>query len=144
MYQAIIVIHVLLALGIIGLIMIQQGKGADAGASFGTGASSSVFGSQGAGSFLTRTTAILATLFFTTSLGLAVIGGNQVDGKDIMAEQPAKPASSVPVIPGVELGQPVEALPKIPGAAQSAPAQDSVSQQAETANANTPKGTEKK
>ena len=71
MYQVIIVIHVLLGLGIIGLILMQQGKGADAGAAFGTGSAGSVFGAQGAASFLSRATAILATLFFITSLGLA-------------------------------------------------------------------------
>lgn len=78
MYQVIIVVHVLLGLGVIGLILIQQGKGADAGAAFGSGGGSgSVFGAQGAASFLSRTTAILATLFFTTSLSLAVLGGQQ-------------------------------------------------------------------
>jgi preprotein translocase subunit SecG len=77
MYQVIIVIHILLGLGIVGLILMQQGKGADAGATFGGGASGSVFGAQGAASFLSRTTAILAALFFTTSLGLAWMNGNK-------------------------------------------------------------------
>lgn len=77
MYQVIIVIHILLGLGVIGLILMQQGKGADAGATFGGGGSGSVFGAQGAASFLSRTTAILATLFFITSLGLAWINGNK-------------------------------------------------------------------
>jgi preprotein translocase subunit SecG len=77
MYQVIIVIHVLLGLCIIGLILMQQGKGADAGATFGGGASGSVFGAQGASSFLSRTTAILATMFFITSLGLAWLNANR-------------------------------------------------------------------
>ena len=77
MYQVIIVIHILLGLSIIGLILMQQGKGADAGATFGGGGSGSVFGAQGAASFLSRTTAILAALFFSTSLGLAWINGNR-------------------------------------------------------------------
>jgi preprotein translocase subunit SecG len=77
MYQVIIVIHILLGLSIIGLILMQQGKGADAGAGFGGGASGSVFGAQGAASFLSRTTAIMATLFFITSLGLAWLNGNK-------------------------------------------------------------------
>jgi preprotein translocase subunit SecG len=84
MYQAIIVIHILLGLSIIGLILMQQGKGADAGATFGGGASGSVFGAQGAASFLSRTTAILATLFFITSLGLAWINGNRGAAADFM------------------------------------------------------------
>jgi len=84
MYQVIIVIHVLLGVGIIGLILMQQGKGADAGAAFGAGASGSVFGAQGAASFLSRATAILATLFFTTSLGLAVLNGQKGVPDDLM------------------------------------------------------------
>jgi len=66
-----LVVHVLLALGIIGLVLIQHGKGADAGAAFGSGASSTVFGARGSASFLTRMTAGLATIFFVTSLSLA-------------------------------------------------------------------------
>ena len=69
------VIHILAALGIIGLVLIQHGKGADAGAAFGAGAaggaSGSVFGAQGSGNFLSRSTAVLATVFFVTSLSLA-------------------------------------------------------------------------
>jgi preprotein translocase subunit SecG len=85
MYQVIIVIHVLLGLGVIGLVLMQQGKGADAGAAFGTGSAGSVFGAQGAASFLSRSTAILATLFFSTSLGLAVINGHRDTERDLMA-----------------------------------------------------------
>ena len=77
METIILIVHVLLALAIVGLVLLQQGKGADAGASFGAGASQTVFGSQGSGNFLTRTTAILATGFFLTSLGLAVVAKNQ-------------------------------------------------------------------
>ena len=72
MEQIILIVHIVLALGIVFFVMIQQGKGADAGASFGSGASQTVFGSQGSGNFLSRSTAILATAFFVTSLGLAV------------------------------------------------------------------------
>lgn len=95
MYQVIIVIHVLLGLGIIGLILMQQGKGADAGATFGGGASGSVFGAQGAASFLSRTTAILATLFFITSLGLAWLNGNKTGAAaDFMAEPESQKQTS--------------------------------------------------
>lgn len=96
MYQLIIVVHVLLGLGVVGLILMQQGKGADAGAAFGTGASGSVFGAQGAASFLSRTTAILATLFFMTSLGLAILGGRQESSYDVMTAPKVK--SEVPVV----------------------------------------------
>ena len=90
MYQVIIVIHVLLGLGIIGLILMQQGKGADAGAAFGTGSAGSVFGAQGAASFLSRATATLATLFFITSLGLAVINGHKGVAFDLMSQPEAQ------------------------------------------------------
>lgn len=68
-----LVVHVLIAVSIVALILLQQGKGADAGAAFGAGASGTVFGSQGSGTFLSRTTGILAALFFMTSLGLAYV-----------------------------------------------------------------------
>lgn len=83
MYQVIIVVHVLLGLGVIGFVLIQHGKGADAGAAFGSASSGSVFGAQGASSFLSRTTAILATLFFVTSLGLAILSGHQGTGEEV-------------------------------------------------------------
>lgn len=84
MYQFIIILQVLFGLGIIGLVLIQQGKGADAGAAFGSGASGSVFGAQGSASFLSRATAILAVFFFSTSLGLAVLIGHRDEAKDLM------------------------------------------------------------
>lgn len=84
LYQIIIVIHILLGIGIIGLVLMQHGKGADAGATFGGGASGSVFGAQGSASFLSRTTAIFATLFFITSLGLAILSGRQAKHVDIL------------------------------------------------------------
>ncbi|MGL5007407.1 MAG: preprotein translocase subunit SecG [Plesiomonas sp.] len=77
MYEILLVVYLLVALGLIGLVLIQQGKGADMGASFGAGASNTVFGSGGSGNFMTRTTAILATLFFLISLVLGNITHNQ-------------------------------------------------------------------
>ncbi len=71
MQTIIVVVHLLIALGLVGLVLIQHGKGADAGAAFGSGASATVFGSRGSASFLTRTTAVLAVGFFITSLVLA-------------------------------------------------------------------------
>ncbi len=73
---AVVVIHLLMALGLIVLVLMQQGKGAEAGASFGAGASGTVFGSQGSATFLSRFTAILAAVFFATSLGLAYFAKN--------------------------------------------------------------------
>jgi len=78
MEKVILVVHLLIAFAIIGMILLQQGKGADAGASFGAGASQTLFGSAGTWNFFSKTTAILATLFFATSFGLAIIAKNSV------------------------------------------------------------------
>lgn len=72
--------HVILAIAVIAFVLIQRGKGAEAGASFGGGASQTVFGSSGSGNFLTRTTAVLVTLFFATSLTLAFAARQKADG----------------------------------------------------------------
>lgn len=95
MYQVIIVVHVLLGLGVVGLVLMQQGKGADAGGGFSTGSSGSVFGAQGSASFLSRSTAVLASLFFTTSLGLAVMNSQQSAQKDLIVN-PSKIEQDVP------------------------------------------------
>ncbi len=108
MYQVIIVIHVLLGLSIVGLILMQQGKGADAGATFGGGGSGSVFGAQGAASFLSRTTAILAALFFSTSLGLAWMNGNKGAAIDFMGSGAG--------VPALEKEAPDLGLPNVEGA----------------------------
>ena len=71
LYNILLIVQLIASLGIIGLVLMQHGKGADAGAAFGGGASGSVFGSKGSGNFLSRTTAILATVFFVNSLVLA-------------------------------------------------------------------------
>lgn len=108
------VLQVFLSLGLIGLVLIQHGKGADAGAAFGSGASATVFGAQGSGSFLTRLTAILATLFFLTSMALAyyatqasgpaglmdTIGDSVVVPSAPVKSVPTPMSSDVPAIPG--------------------------------------------
>ena len=114
MYQVIIVIHVLLGLGIIGLILMQQGKGADAGAAFGTGSAGSVFGAQGAASFLSRATAIMATLFFLTSLGLAMINGNKGKAFDLMSTlETQQDTSGLPEVGGAKSVDTTPAMPEI-------------------------------
>ncbi len=113
MYQIIIVVHVLLGLSVIGFVLIQQGKGADAGAAFGS-SSGTVFGAQGAASFLSRTTAVLATLFFATSLGLAVMSGNVESEVDLMDETATeKVFADVPLIGTEEKSPVIDALPVI-------------------------------
>lgn len=94
----ILVVHVVISLLLVGLILIQHGKGADAGAAFGGGggggASASLFGSQGSASFLSRSSAILATVFFITSLTLAHLAGNtdrvQSVTDTVVIEQPVE------------------------------------------------------
>ena len=92
MHTVVLTIHVLLAIGVIGLVLIQQGKGADAGAAFGSGSSATVFGAGGSGSFLTRTTTALATLFFVTSLGLAVLAANREDDANSVVDTASQTA----------------------------------------------------
>ncbi|MDP3815429.1 preprotein translocase subunit SecG [Pseudomonas sp.] len=75
----VVVFHLLGAIGVVALVLLQQGKGADVGASFGSGASATVFGSQGSSTFLSRVTAILAATFFMTSLGLAYVAKDKAD-----------------------------------------------------------------
>lgn len=83
MLTVLTVVHVLLTISLIGLVLIQRGKGADMGAAFGSGASNTMFGSQGAASFLTRTTGVVATLFFVTSLSLAYMGGQRTERQSV-------------------------------------------------------------
>ena len=112
METALIVVHILVAVAIIGLVLIQHGKGADAGAAFGAGAaggvSGSVFGSQGSSNFLSRSTAMLATVFFLTSLSLAYMTRNVEGEKSLMERtqdtpveqaQPVTPETDAPVVP---------------------------------------------
>ena len=95
-----LIVHVLLSLSIIGLVLLQRGKGADAGAGFGSGASGTVFGARGSSTFFSKTTAVLATLFFITSLSLAYIAShrNTVSApKSVLDTTPVSaPAPSAP------------------------------------------------
>ncbi len=96
LYNVMLIIQILVALGIIGLVLVQHGKGADAGAAFGGGASGTVFGSKGSGSFLTRLTAILAAVFFANSLMLAwlVAHPDNTNGQSIIPTAVSEPAST--------------------------------------------------
>jgi preprotein translocase subunit SecG len=102
MENIVIIVHILAALAIIGLILLQQGKGAEAGASFGGGASQTVFGSQGGGNFFAKLTGILAVIFFATSFSLAILAKNnarvapQISG--IPAVEQVQAESEVPVV----------------------------------------------
>ena len=127
METILVVIHLLLAIGLVGLVLIQHGKGADMGAAFGSGASATVFGSAGAGNFLSRTTAILAALFFVTSLALAYYAMQKGEQESLIKAEEAAPApavkepapaapSDLPPVP--EAGAPAAAgdVPAVPAA----------------------------
>ncbi len=83
MLQILTIVQILVAVGLIGLILLQQGKGADAGAAFGSGGAGSIFGARGSASFLSRATAVLAAVFFFNSIGLAYISGESVDRESV-------------------------------------------------------------
>ncbi|AXF78299.1 preprotein translocase subunit SecG [Erwinia tracheiphila] len=110
MYEALLVVFLIVAIGLVGLIMLQQGKGADMGASFGAGSSATLFGSNGSGNFMTRMTAVLATLFFIISLILGNINSNKTQkgsewenltqpAQSQQQNQPANPAAPGSDIP---------------------------------------------
>jgi preprotein translocase subunit SecG len=112
----VIVVHLLVAIGVVVLVLLQQGKGADAGASFGSGASATVFGSQGSSTFLSRFTAILAGVFFVTSLGLAFFATQQADQMS-QAGLPDPAVLEVPVSkPAIEDVPVLEPAPSAPAA----------------------------
>ncbi len=101
---ATMIVHLFLCVAIVGLVLLQRGKGADAGAGFGAGASGTVFGARGSASFLSRTTAVLVTLFFATCLTLAYLGGKPKLGNSVMDRAlPQSPATSstAPALPAL-------------------------------------------
>jgi len=114
----IIVIHVIAAIGIIGFVLVQHGKGADMGAAFGSGASGSLFGATGSANFLSRTTAILAVVFFSTSLSLAYIAAQQSKstggrGGSILEDAVrSQPVLNEPPTEGAEGSQTMGTVPK--------------------------------
>ncbi len=100
METLILILHVLAALCVIGLVLLQHGKGADMGAAFGSGSAGSLFGSSGSANFLSRTTGVLAAVFFLTSLGLTYVSSHKGRSEGVMSthqESPIEPAKSVPV-----------------------------------------------
>lgn len=105
--SAIVVVHLLAAIGVVSLVLIQRGKGAEAGASFGAGASATVFGGQGSATFLSRVTGILAAVFFATSLSLAyfakqqasLLTGAGIPTPEEVQQQPVGPTQSTPAKP---------------------------------------------
>ncbi len=124
----VLILHVIAAAGIIGLVLIQHGKGADVGAAFGSGSAGSVFGSAGSANFLSRLTAGLALVFFVTSIGLSFLANKRGSNKGVMANQPATTqsvsdkvpgapgASDVPAAPVLKTDKSDKAVPAVPAA----------------------------
>jgi len=136
-HTIVLVVHVLIGAMIIALVLLQRGKGADAGAAFGAGASGTVFGAKGSANFLSRSTAALATVFFCTSLGLAYLGTQRKAPESLLDS--VVPAQAAPVATGAGEA-PVDqlpagglpALPSIPSAPK-APAGEAEADPASTA-----------
>jgi len=157
MHTILTVTQVFLSIGLIGLVLIQHGRGADAGAAFGSGASATVFGARGSGSFLSRATGIIAALFFLTSMAMAYYAAkgekpaglmDGVTGLPVKVETPAAagaanvppgavptagqapavPPSPVPMVPGVAVKAAGSDVPVVPGATMdAAPVKEAVS-----------------
>ena len=113
--NVILAVQILAALGMIGLILVHHGKGADMGAAFGSGSSGSLFGASGSANFLSRTTAVLAAVFFITTLALAYFGNSRPASSGSVLETPAA------VIPAS--GSAADAVPAAPVAPASGAAQ---------------------
>jgi preprotein translocase subunit SecG len=98
-FNIILAIQILSALAMIGLILVQHGKGADMGAAFGSGGSGSLFGASGSANFLSRSTAVLAAVFFVSTLALAYLGSQRHVGSGSVLERPNAATPAVPVTP---------------------------------------------
>jgi len=115
METLVLVIHVMAALAVVGLVLLQHGKGADVGAAFGSGASGSLFGASGSANFLSRATAVLAAVFFLTSLGLTYFSTRKTEGRGVMATKPA-PTEQLPLQVPVPSQGPLPSQVPVPGA----------------------------
>lgn len=131
LYNLIVVVQVLSALAIIGLVLMQHGKGADMGAAFGSGASGSLFGASGSSNFMSKSTAVAAVLFFSATLGLSFLQTHNSTGVSggvmdkVSAPAPAAPAGGAGAIPATTApaaAAPAAAAPAAPAPAAPAPA----------------------
>jgi len=116
LFPLILTVHILIGATIIGLVLLQHGKGADMGAAFGGGSSGSLFGATGSANFLSRTTAVLATVFFITSLVLSYIATNRPQAPASVMEQvqtqPAAPVEQAPAQPAAGADSKAKEIPK--------------------------------
>lgn len=116
LFPLILTVHILVGAAVIGLVLLQHGKGADMGAAFGGGASGSLFGASGSANFLSRTTAVLATVFFMTSLGLSYLATNRSSAPSSVMERvqspPAAPVEQAPAQPSAGVDSKAKEIPK--------------------------------
>lgn len=134
----VLVLHVIIAVALVALVLLQQGKGADAGAAFGAGASGTVFGSKGSSSFLTRTTGVLATLFFATSLTLFVLATESKTAITSVVDQEAA-KQQVETKPGVSaISTPDSDVPVSDEAVSDIPTADSKPQKTKSSTSDVP------
>jgi preprotein translocase subunit SecG len=129
--NVVVTVHVLIALAIIGLVLLQHGKGADMGSGFGSGSSGSLFGATGSANFLSRATAVLATIFFITSLGLAYLATNKPKSTGGVLDAAKKELSAPPaptVVPAPAKPA-AESSTEVPKPVPAAPAEGSKSKE---------------
>jgi len=116
MYIALSIVHLVVTLGLILIVLLQSGKGADIGAAFGGGSSQTVFGGRGAATFLSKLTSALAILFMLTSLTLTILA-SQRGGSTVVGEEAPRPTQSAPRDPGSPVPAPVTSGPQAPAPA---------------------------
>jgi len=116
MYIALSLVHLVVTLGLILIVLLQSGKGADIGAAFGGGSSQTVFGGRGAATFLSKLTSALAILFMLTSLTLTILA-SQRGGSTVVGEEAPRPTQSAPRDPGSPAPAPVTSGPQAPAPA---------------------------
>ena len=129
MQQILLIVQILIAVGLVAIVLLQQGRGADAGASFGGGSSGSLFGSRGPASFLSKLTAGLAALFFANSLALAYISGQSVERRSVVERVQSQSMSEdsglqsedgdVPALPDGSGDSAAQDVPQAPAASAS-------------------------
>jgi len=117
MQQVLLVVQILVAVSLIALILLQQGRGADAGAAFGSGGAGTLFGARGPATLLTRMTGFLAAVFFINSIGLSYLAGQSVERNSVVERfEPVAPATApVPDAPASEPGTSDSDVPALPG-----------------------------
>ncbi|MDI9330367.1 MAG: preprotein translocase subunit SecG [Alphaproteobacteria bacterium] len=121
LHNIVLLVQILSALGMIGLVLVQHGKGADMGAAFGSGGSGSLFGATGGANFLSRATAVLATVFFLSTLGLAYLGSARPEAPSTGSVLERTAPSSVPTPVGVDPAVPAPAAGVLSPAATPEP-----------------------